>query len=63
MKKPIELKEFIQNKIDEIKPQSYENIGINDLYNEIKDCSVKIKKLKSNTAPNVENKQHFREGA
>lgn len=63
LKKTIELKEFIQNKIDEIKPQSYENIGINDLYNEIKDCSVKIKKLKSNTAPNVENKQHFREGA
>lgn len=60
-KKSSELKDVLQTMIDKIEPNSYENIGINDLDKEMKNNILKIKKIKSNPLP-VSKKQHIREG-
>lgn len=58
-----QLKNVIQGLIDKIEPQSYENIGISELCEEIKDTLLHAQKIKSQIIPqkNVEN-QRIREG-
>ena len=60
-KKSSELKNILQNMIDKIEPNTYENIGINDLDKDMKNNILKVTKIKSNPLP-VSQKQHIREG-
>lgn len=57
------LTKVIQSAIDKIKPESYENIGIVEIYNEINENSLKAKKIKSNVPPQKTRQEYVREGA
>ena len=61
MLKHLGVKNTLQNMIDKIEPNAYENIGINDLDQDMKNNILKVTKIKSNPLP-VSQKQHIREG-
>ena len=56
------LQQLVQHAIDKIEPKPYENIGILDIYEDMKDAALISRKILSTTEPLNNAKQRVREG-